>query len=208
MDITKIASTLFVGSLLSFGAVHSNAEYYMGVEFGAADHDANIDIVAGSGSITDSDSSSKLFFGYHFTPSIALEFQYANLGESASSFTDGSTVKFGNANIDILAGEGGTTTSEATSLGISGVYRFNAGGTTRPFVKLGLHSWDVDNSTTSTGLVASDTSGTDIFYGVGLDISIAKQWALSVSYDVYDIDNDLEGIDEISTFGAGIHYKF
>ncbi len=204
-----LSAAIASASLLMAVCSHADSSpYYVGVEFGSADHDANIEIVSGDGSITDSDSGNKIFFGYHFTSNVALEIQYADLGESSSTFSDGSTVSFTGTNINFFPGEGGGTTSEVTTFGISGVYRFNTDGSVKPFVKLGLHSWDVDNSTSSTGLTAGDTSGTDVFYGVGLDVSIAKQWALSVSYDVYDIDDELEAIDEVSTFGAGVNYKF
>jgi hypothetical protein len=211
MSIQKILSVATLASVTLLSGAYSHADdskYYVGVEFGTADHESNISIVSGAGSVTDSDSGSKLFFGYRLTSNVALELQYTNLGESASSFTDGSTVTFGNNSVNILAGEAGATTSEVTSFGVSGVYQFNVESGVRPFVKLGLHSWDVENSTTSSGLVAGNTSGTDIFYGVGLDIAVAKQLALSVSYDVYTMDDDSEAIDEISTFGVGVNYKF
>jgi opacity protein-like surface antigen len=211
MGIQKILSVAALASVTLLGGAYGHADdskYYVGVEFGTSDHDTNAVITSGSGSLTDSDSGSKLVFGYKFTPSIALELQYANLGEASLSFTDGSTVEVSGVSASIGPGEGGTATTDISSVGVSGIYRFNAEGASRPYVKLGLHSWDVEGASTSTVVTGGNSSGTDIFYGVGAEFDVANSLALNISYDVYDIDNSQESTTEVSTLGVGLNYRF
>ena len=194
-----------VASVMLMSANFSNAESYVGVSFGSTDFDANASIISGDGAISDSDSGSKLFFGFQYTPNVALELHYTDLGESSLEGVSGTQVNISGSVATF--GGAGVVSSEFTSFGASGVYRFNTEEKFQPFVKLGLHRWEIDLNSTVTGFSDKD-DGVDIFYGLGFDVVISESIALNFAYEIYDIDSDLDSTEEVSFLNAGLNYRF
>lgn len=150
--------------------------------------------------IDDEDSASKLFLGYNSSDSLAFEGGLLDMG------------KVLNIDIDALDTAGtfaGDVTTIDANTEIDGVYFAAIGkipvlGLLSLKGKAGVYMWDASGSinTFDTTLgSASDSvtdNGSDIFYGVGVDI-----WWIGVDYEVYDIDGD-----KINYLGASISLQF
>ena len=69
--------------------------------------------------------------------------------------------------------------------------------------KLGIHSWDAKFSITSTTATASaDDSGTDVFFGAGIQVSLENLNG-RIGYSKFDLDGD-----DVDSFNVGISYNF
>ena len=65
----------------------------------------------------------------------------------------------------------------------------------RAFVKVGYHSWKVEQTT--------DEDGTDFLYGIGLEYKLSATTAVVAGYDRFTYDTD-----NITDTSIGIKYRF
>lgn len=92
----------------------------------------------------------KALIGKRLSDSMAIELQYAD------SAKERQTMHYGTASII------SNVVWRGSSIGVAGLYHFNPQSDSSPFVKLGVHSWDVGIVNTNTGMKA-ETNGIDVF---------------------------------------------
>jgi hypothetical protein len=112
--------------------------------------------------------------------------------------------QFANFKKGEIANVGGiSANAKGRSIGVAGLYYFNEGNKDNfsPFVKLGLHNYDIE-MTTSVG-VSDDNDSTKVFGGVGMDIAY-DSFTLRTEYERYK----LKDINDMSSFGIGAIFKF
>jgi len=192
-------------SLCAIGFAHSQ-QMYFGGSFGVTTVDTGVNAQAGA-TLDDEDTSFKFYGGANINEYFGLEVQYANLGEASLNWPNGTSViadgllETNNTGADL------NVKLEATSLAFSGVLRM-PGEVISPFVKLGLHSWDVDATATATVGVTtfsatSSDDGTDYLFGFGTDIAINEILSARIDYEIFDFDGD-----DVDSLNFGLLMKF
>ena len=95
------------------------------------------------------------------------------------------------------------------SIGLAGLYHFNPQSDFSPFVKLGVHSWEIAGINKITG-VSVKTSGADMFYGVGVDgkINDNMKFRLELEHMQADSNDEDEKHFNIGHIGVGLLFDF
>jgi hypothetical protein len=161
-------------------------QQYVGLGVGLAMSDREN---ATSYDLDDKDVGFNIFYGLDYTPNIAVEFSYANLGKYE------------------LSGDTLTRTTDYAyqTFGISGLLKVGIGKRAQAFARLGVHLWDVEYN----GFSNPDDSSVDIFGGVGLDVKITGSLFGRVEYNRYDIVGlEIGTEDNVDYFAANVIYKF
>lgn len=157
--------------------------FYIGGTIGQTSLEAD----SGGTRIDVDDTGLKGFLGYEFFKFFALEASYTDFG----SFDDtiGTTV------IDAQASAG--------SLYGVGIWPL---GRLRFYGKLGYARWDTEATITTPPMAPelSDTDGTDLTYGIGVDFRVLRKLIIRLEYENYDF-----GDTQDVKFGSiGVEYKF
>ena len=159
------------------------AQGYIGAGAGITTSDLWNDISGPGVNCDDEDTGLKIFGGYKFTPNLAVEGAWIDLGEVSAS------------------GFGGTATAEADGFQIAAVGMFPINPQWSLFGKVGAFMWDA-SVTTNSGFSASD-DGTDIMFGFGGMWNFAPQFGLRAEWERFDVDD--EDIDFLS---IGVQFNF
>ncbi|SMN01217.1 hypothetical protein SPONN_2336 [uncultured Candidatus Thioglobus sp.] len=130
----------------------------------------------------------KVLIGQQIDDNFAVELQYANFGKK-DLVANGTTVPIE------LSGK---------SIGIAGLYHFNADAAISPFVKLGYHSWDL--KATAANASGKD-DGNDVFYGVGVDGKINETIKYRVEFERMKVKSD-NGNTNMDNIGVGLLFDF
>lgn len=130
----------------------------------------------------DSSAAFSLFGGYHLNEVLAIDLAYSDFGEAEKS--------------------GDKTEATAFSLGILGKVPVRTGLIF--FGKLGLASWDAD---VSTGSLSDSDSGTDVYFGIGVDYDISGTSAVRFGLDRYTLSGSDNSDEDITSFSIGIIFK-
>lgn len=177
----KMIKAVMVAVLMGFAAM-AQAGFYAGVGAGVADVDLDAAQASALGPDFGTDSSDtgyKAFAGVTFGP-VGIEASYANLGEYGFSTPSAS-----------IGGE-----IEGVGLAVVGII---------PLVddlSLTLKAGAFDWETTSTGTIAvAEGSGTDAFYGVGLESKVARHFMVRGEYERFnEIEVDMVSVNLGLTF--------
>jgi hypothetical protein len=137
---------------------------YIGIGFGSVDYDAD------SISNFNDPTGFELIVGKEIDRNLSFELSYIDFGEAHD----------GTAPVWRL---------DASSITAGALIRAKAGQTADVFLKLGLHSWDIDLKEDGFGTLASD-DGTDMFYGFGVMVKTGDNLGIGARYNVYDFDGD------------------
>ncbi len=70
------------------------------------------------------------------------------------------------------------------------------------FAKAGMYMWDVSVSEAGFGEFYSE-DGTDLSYGFGASINLAKQFSLIFEYQKFDVDDE-----DVSNISLGARFNF
>jgi OmpA-OmpF porin, OOP family len=180
--------TLLVGSFISTAAL---AQTYVGITGGASRLD---DCNSSFDSCDKAAFGLKVYGGYKFTPNIALEAAYADLGKFNASGPSGSF--------------SGSTKLSAFSVG--GAFFYELVPNVTAIARLGLASGKVKlvADIPSKNFSTSDTENKiNPYLGVGLGYSLTPSWSINGTLDLNRMKFD--GITK-NTFmlGAGISYGF
>lgn len=194
-----------------------NFQPYAGFGVGASYMDTGISNVTGSATLDEDDSYVKVLGGLKFNDFFSLEASYANLGEASLSGNSGDRFTDGDGDVWVFTANNVKVTTETTTFALGGVVYLPLGKITKnkalnflsPFVKIGLHSWDMD-VTASVGVSQATTTddGTDLFFGTGVNFDLGEHFALRVDYEIFNIDDSNGLNDSISTFGLNGIVKF
>jgi len=125
------------------------------------------------------DTGGKIFGGYNFNDYFGIEGSYYDFGD----ISDGNN----SAAID------------GVSLAIVGKVPVSTNFSI--FGKVGGHEWDAE--TTGSSAQVSSNSGTDVFYGVGLEYSINQLVSLRGEVERYEVD-DLDV--DVATLGISFNF--
>jgi len=129
--------------------------------------------------LNDSGPSYGFFGGVHLNEVLALDIAYNGFGEAEDA--------------------GVKLDASAFSLGILGKLRIRTDLTV--FGKVGLAAWDADGKPGAT----SD-SGTDVYFGAGVDYDINGNSAVRFGIDRYTLDGDTIN-EDITTVSVGFVFK-
>jgi hypothetical protein len=177
-NLKKIA--LVTIAVLSFSVNADNTqEYYGGVGIAKTS-------LKGDGAEYDK-VNLKLMGGMRINENFSAEIQLLNLSK------------------DDLSGAGGVD-AKGKSFGIAGLYYLDNSSTAKPFIKLGIHRWDVDFlPTPAHGGASSSDNGTDLFGGVGVDFAL-EGFTTRIEYENYKMGGDVD--ENMKSFGVSAVFNF
>jgi OOP family OmpA-OmpF porin len=200
---------VIIGLLITAPTVHANT--YAGISGGItnANYNSN-DLVndlpnytLANVSVDDKDKGWKIFSGYQFTPNLAVEASYVDLGEINSEF---------NATIlpdtlqTLLGDAADIHPYMATGFTVAALISVDISQSGSVFGKVGLFNWDAEGNveeTASGQSVKFDDSGNDLVYGLGVKFDMNRQWSLLAEWEMYNADRN-----DIQFYSIGVKYHF
>jgi OOP family OmpA-OmpF porin len=153
--------------------------FYVGGGFGQFSLDIEDISDVGSGldaALDDNDNSYKFFAGYRFSPYIALEAAYVNLGKPGDQISS--------------SGSNGRYSVEADGFAPSLIGTLPL-GPFELFGKVGYYFYDVSARVDFEDgeVLTSDSSGDDFVYGGGIGITFLERLHVRAEYERFDIEN-------------------
>ncbi|WP_135080942.1 outer membrane beta-barrel protein [Terasakiella sp. SH-1] len=177
--------------------------FYVGGAVGKASIDTGVSGLTGSAKLDEDDTGFKLYGGADLNQLFGIEAHYANFGEAVLTGSNGDNFNYKGATYAIIA-DGVKISASAKSLGAAVTAGVNVTKWLRPMAKLGLHRWDLDaNVTSSAGSASLNDSGTDAFFGLGLEANIYQDLTVRVEAERFKFED--EDVDFVS---LGLKYKF
>lgn len=194
----KIMLTLLAFSMLSFQSVKSE-EFYIGIDYLNNEIDTGVTNI--SSTLDEEDNGYSLYAGMPLSDTMDIEVSYNDFGEASLSgnngdqfILDGTTYQFTTT---------ATLAASATSIGVAAKQKIELSEGVKLYGKLGVHQWDSELNITGTNTTTNaDEDGTDVFYGVGLEVNLANLQG-RVGYSMYDLDGD-----EVDSINVGFSYNF
>jgi OmpA-OmpF porin, OOP family len=224
----KLASFIAVGLAAACYGASANAEgFYFGLDVGSASADmsrADFDntvltpyvnalttagaTVTATSSVDDSDNAWDAVVGYRFSPYVAAEFGYVNLGEALYR-------------ANVTSQEGGLTftdipsvrlTSSGPTAALLGIFPF---GSFDVYGKAGLffsktkvrEKFEIEGQDTISNEVKADSQ--DLFFGVGASWNFSENYSVRVQYQKFMNvgDNDHTGERDVDFLSVGVLFR-
>lgn len=192
-------------SLLMVSHVVQAQGLYFGVATSHSEVDYGADVVlAGGATLDDQGSGFKAFGGYHLNSLMSVEIHYADFGEVSVLMPNASSVTRGTSVVTNNTGAISSTAVEPTSFGFSAILTIPF-DVVKPFLKVGMHSWDTSRTVDagSADVFATSVDGIDFLRGVGFDVPVTDAFSTRLEYEVYDFDDD-----NIAMLSWGVLLKF
>jgi OmpA-OmpF porin, OOP family len=184
-------------------ASQNKTPFYLGFSAGQTKIDTGVSGLTGTASLDESDTGYKIFGGYKFDNVWSAEIQYADFGKASLKGNNGDRFTFDGTQYQFTANNSEVSV-KAKSFGAAIVAGYDVSTVIRPYAKLGLHRWDSDASVTSNaGNASISDSGTDPFYGIGIQFSISDQLAARVEAEHYKYDSE-----KAQLISVGLMYRF
>lgn len=180
--LISLYAALFMGTTGAHAAPMALTGFQLGLDAGQAEARKYCDNVANCDS---ADTSLRLSAGYQFTPNVGAELGYTSFGTLFNA--DNSTVV---AKQD----------ARAWTLSVLGTMPF-----TEKFGllgRLGMASYNVNNSGTIQGLPIESKNSTKPYVGLGAKFNLTDSFALRAEYQVY---TDISGVDGVKDNVRGIY---
>ncbi len=196
-------ATAFVAQPVAASAMTS-FDPYIGFGYGRTKVHTNVSGLT-NGSIDEKDKGWKIFGGVEVNDYLAIEGSYHDVGKATLKIGDGGTITIGDQTVTVGGGDSVNVTLNGKSFGIAAKVGKKF-GMVRPFAKVGFQRWRAKSSAsdaTYAQAITSNSSGTDLFYGVGFEFIPKEQLGISVEWERYDFG----GID-VDAIGVGLRYKF
>ena len=194
----KLVILLFTFSLLSFQSVKSE-EFYIGIDYLNNEIDSGITNI--SSTLDEKDNGYSLYAGMPISETMDIEVSYNDFGEASISGLDGQQFIYEGTTYEWLVDA--SLAVKASSIGVAAKQKYELSEGVMLYGKLGVHQWDSELSIASTTATANaDEDGTDVFYGVGLEVNLAKLKG-RVGYSMYDLDGE-----EVDSINVGFSYNF
>jgi opacity protein-like surface antigen len=162
--IRKLCLTIALLGSCTYAGADVNDTGYIGLGFGSVDYDAE------SISNFNDPTGFELMLGKEISRNLSFELSYIDFGEADD----------GTAPVWRLDGK---------SITAGALLGGKVGKTADVFLKLGLHSWDIDLTEDGAGVIARD-DGTDIFYGFGVAVKTSDNISIGARYNIYDFGGD------------------
>ena len=178
-------------------AFAQDAGFYIGGALGQSSFDVEC---AGTTSCDDSDSSWKIFGGYQFNKHFAVEFGYADLGETTAS------VPVPPFNVNIAF--------ESTVWDLVAVGSLPIGDRFSIFGKVGLYMADteVNGSAAGLGSLSESDDNTDLTYGIGARYDFTRNLGVRLEWQRYqDVGGDFGGAtleSDVDVMSVAVIWKF
>jgi OmpA-OmpF porin, OOP family len=162
------------------------------VELGIGQATVDIDAAElGADTVDDKDTTWAISGGYMFHPMIGAEIGYRNLGETSFSAT----------------GPGGTATAtvEVDGFMLGALGRIPVIDRLEIVPRVGLYRWDVKGRVFLNGVLVDsvDDDGTDLYFGVGAQYAITKQFHVGAHWARFDI-----GGDDVDVLELKVGFRF
>ena len=195
---TVISSLVLAVALAFTGpAFAQDTGFYVGGALGQSSFDVDC---TGTTSCDDKDSSWKIFGGYQFNKHLALEFGYADLGETTASvpvppFTVNLALE---ATVWDLVAVGSLPIADRFSI----------------FGKIGLYRADTDLNGTISGLgsVSESDSNTDLTFGIGARYDFTRNLGVRLEWQRYqDLGGEFFGVtaeSDVDVMSVAVIWKF
>lgn len=187
----KLILILSIFSLLGLQSVKSE-EMYIGIDY--LNNEIETGVTNISSTLDEKDSGYSFYAGFPMSNTMDIEVSYNDFGEASLSGVSGNQFKIGSDTYEFTATA--SLAVSATSVGIAAKQKVELSEGIMLYGKLGVHQWESKFSVTSTNTTGSlDDDGADVFYGVGLELSIADLKG-RIGYSLYDLDG--EDVDSIN----------
>ena len=191
------ARSAFAAVLLGFGALIASTQasaqgFYVGGAFGSTDAgegNAIPDLIT-SGAVDGKGSGFKFYGGYAFTPNVAVEMAFVDLGR----------LKYSGSFVGAPVTNGRVDTSGLNS-SVVGTLPLGSGFSL--FAKAGLFAWTAEARDITNGFPFSGTdSGAGLSVGVGGEFHVTRNLGLRAEWESFDAN------DTISMVSLGLAYHF
>jgi hypothetical protein len=191
--------------------VNSNVGLYFGVGTMLTKIDTGFHSPTGTASIDEKEMGYKLFAGIPINNKLDLELAYNNFGDSSTTGNTGDTFVDGDGNYASVPGQtlffnannvSVNIKSNSTSFAIKPKMFSTKNIEIVPMI--GMHKWDQSEMTSVAGVGAAalNYSGTDLIYGVGMNLKTDGNLSFSINYAEYPMYYDASAVD------LTVAYKF
>jgi len=182
-----IASSL---AMASVAAIAADANFYMGLGFTKTEIDTGVSALTGTASLDEDDTGYKLFAGTNIDKNIFVEAHYADLGKATLKGNNGDRFNFEGSTYQFTANNV-SISAEGETYGLAFGYKFLVSEELVPYVKLGVHNWEMNSSiTSSAGSVSLNEDGTDEFYGFGAEYKLSDQVSIRGEFERFKFDSE------------------
>ncbi|MCP3941833.1 MAG: porin family protein [Desulfobacteraceae bacterium] len=184
------------------------AQWYMGAGYMSTTFDT--DITPLTATLDDEDHGFKVFGGFRFNDYVGIEMTYANFGEASLKGNTGDTFAANGITYSFLR-DNSSVTQKVWALSVGGVFFLPLDKVTgvkqlkwiTPFGKIGSYYWDSDLEASNTsGSVSASDNGVDLFFGLGLDINLPRNFVIRGEWERYN------GDDDIDAWSANLLFRF
>ena len=192
-------------------AIAQETKWYFGAGYGLSDVDTGVSGLTGTATLDEEDSGFKFFGGFQFNKFVGVEIAYVDFGEAElrgnngdTFVVDGVTYQFTASNASIDAEATAFVIETVLSLPLGDVSGNDFLNYLTPFLKVGVHFWDIEYSISASNLTTTtaDDDGTDLVFGAGIDFNLFKNVGLRAEWERFMFD------DEIDLFSGSIVIKF
>jgi OOP family OmpA-OmpF porin len=193
-----LAAVGIAASAPGFAQQRQDTGWYIGGSFGQSEADVDC---AGTTSCDDTDTSWKIFAGYHINRNFAIEAGYGNLGD----------VKFATPAFPILGLPALDFKIETSVWEVVGIGSFPIADRFSLFGKVGLYGADTDIEISSPGLgSASDSDdNVDLTFGFGARYDFTRNFGVRGEWQRYsDVKAGDLGKSDVDVMSVGIVFRF
>jgi hypothetical protein len=183
----------FLAGGFSVPAAAQELGLYAGGSIGYSQFKDICDAVTSGVTCDDNDTAWRAFAGYQFNRHFALEFGFANLGESSGSGAPGS--------FSVEAKE---------AFDLSGVFSIPLAARLAALLRIGAHRTrtTIDEQFTGIGTAHEAKTGSSFLYGLGAEYALGKlgvraEW---IRYD--NIDGGQRGETDVDVLSVGALFRF
>jgi OOP family OmpA-OmpF porin len=164
---------------------------YLGISAGRAEYKVACDAITIP--CDNSDSAWRFFAGHQFNRHLAVELGFANLGAASGSDPSGLTMRY-----------------EASAWDVSGVVYFPLSPSFSLLGRLGMHRTEVETAgNVGRFQGTANEKGGGLVYGFGGQFTFGRSLGLRLEWMQYgNVGGGAAGEDDISTFTAGVLWKF
>ena len=198
-----VVSIIAVTSLGLTSVQAEETRFYIGANYGNSEIDTGVSGLTGTATLDEKDHGLKIYAGYDINKIVSVEGHYVNLGEATLKGNNGDQFTYEGTAYQLTANSVNVSL-EGKSIGLSALVKLPVSEMINPFFKAGIHNWDAKSSISSSAVNASlDDDGTDMFYGIGMNVAVNKSLSVRGEFERFDFDGD-----DVDYLSFGMVYKF
>jgi len=194
----KLVILLFTFSLLGLQSVKSQ-EFYIGIDYLNNKIDTGVTNI--NSTLDEKDNGYSLYAGMPISDTMDIEVSYNDFGEASISGLDGQRFILDGTTYEWAVDA--SMALKASSIGVAVKQKYELSEGVMLYGKLGVHQWDSElNIASTTATLNADEDGTDVFYGVGLEVNLTNLKG-RVGYSMYNLDGE-----KVDSINVGFSYNF